>query len=258
MDSKFDLSGKVAVVTGARQGLGKTFARSLALAGATVYLMSRDEAGLAETARELEASTGRRCPYHRIDVTDERSVERAAQFVKDDAGRLDILVNNAALGRGTTPLQDLELAEWHATMETNLTGTFLCMKHFCRMMIEQRSGKVINLASMAGMIALQDSCLGAYDCSKAAIECLTRCMAGEWAKYNIQVNAIAPGYYLTDINKAYITEHQGFYERSLSRIPMGRWGDPDAIGEVAVFLASAAADYMTGSTIVIDGGYTAW
>jgi NAD(P)-dependent dehydrogenase (short-subunit alcohol dehydrogenase family) len=258
MNGPFDLSGKIAVVTGARQGLGKTFARSLALAGATVYLMSREETGLAAAAKEIEALTGKLCPFHRIDVTDEGSVERAAEFVRTDAGRLDILVNNAAVGRGSTSLEHTDLSEWNATIQTNLTGTFLCMKHFCRMMIEQRSGKVINLASMAGMVALQDSRLGAYDCSKAAIEALTRCMAGEWAQHNIQVNAISPGYYVTDINRAFIRENQDFFERSLSRIPSGRWGDPEAIGEVAVFLASSAADYMTGSNIVIDGGYTTW
>jgi NAD(P)-dependent dehydrogenase (short-subunit alcohol dehydrogenase family) len=258
MNERFSLSGKIAVITGARQGLGKTFARSLAVAGARVYLMSRDAAGLAATSEEIEALTGAPCPFYGIDITDERSVERAAEFVRKDAGRLDILVNNAAVGRGSTPLEHTELNEWHATLETNLTGTFLCMKHFCRMMIEQRSGKVINLASIAGMVALQDSCLGAYDVSKAAIESLTRCMAGEWAKYNIQVNSISPGYYLTDINKAFIRENQDFFERSIRRVPMGRWGDPDEIGEIAVFLASAAADYMTGANLVIDGGYTAW
>ena len=258
MNGPFDLTGKIAVVTGARQGLGKTFARSLAAAGATVYLMSRNKAGLEEASKEIEESTGAHCPTFVIDIRDEDSVARAAAFVESEAGRLDILVNNAAVGRGSTPLEHTELDEWNETIQTNLTGTFLCMKHFCRMMIAQRSGKVINLASMAGMVALQDSCLGAYDCSKAAIACLTRCMAGEWAKYNIQVNSIAPGYFLTEINKEFIRQNQGFYDRSVGRIPMGRWGDPDEIGEVAVFLASAAADYMTGANIVIDGGYTSW
>ena len=258
MNEPFDLTGKIAVVTGARQGLGKTFARSLAAAGATVYLMSRNKAGLEEASKEIEESTGAHCPVFVIDIRDEDSVARAAAFVEREAGRLDILVNNAAVGRGSTPLEHTELGEWNETIQTNLTGTFLCMKHFCRMMIAQRSGKVINLASMAGMVALQDSCLGAYDCSKAAIACLTRCMAGEWAKYNIQVNSIAPGYFMTDINKEFIRQNQGFYDRSVRRIPMGRWGDPDEIGKVAVFLASAAADYMTGANIVIDGGYTSW
>jgi len=228
------------------------------MAGATVYLMSRNQARLEETSKEIEELTGVRCPFFVIDITDESSVERAAEFVKKEAGRLDILVNNAAVGRGSTPLEYTDLKEWNDTIQTNLTGTFLCMKHFCRMMIARKSGKVINLASMAGMVALQDSCLGAYDCSKAAIESLTRCMAGEWAKYNIQVNSIAPGYFMTDINREFISENKGFYDRSISRVPMGRWGNPDEIGEVAVFLASAAADYMTGANIVIDGGYTSW
>ena len=258
MNRPFDLSGKIAVVTGARQGLGKTFARSLAAAGATVYLMSRNLPGLEAASNDIARSTGAHCPFFEIDITDESSVERAAEFVKQQAGKLDILVNNAAVGRGNTPLEHTDLQEWNDTIQTNLTGTFLCMKHFCRMMIAQNSGKVINLASMAGMVALQDSCLGAYDCSKAAIESLTRCMAGEWARYNIQVNSISPGYFLTDINKQFIGENKGFYDRSISRIPAKRWGDPDEIGELAVFLASAAADYITGANIVMDGGYTAW
>jgi NAD(P)-dependent dehydrogenase (short-subunit alcohol dehydrogenase family) len=258
MNGQSDLSGKIAVVTGARQGLGKTFARSLAIAGATVYLMSRNRARLEEASNDIEKVTGVHCPFFVIDITDESSVERAAEFVKKESGRLDILVNNAAVGRGSTPLQDTALEEWNHTIQTNLTGTFLCMKHFCRMMIAQKSGKVINLASIAGMVALQDSCLGAYDCSKAAIESLTRCMAGEWAKYNIQVNSIAPGYFLTDINKQFIAENKGFFDKSVNRVPMRRWGDPDEIGKVAVFLASAAADYITGANIVVDGGYTAW
>ncbi|MHB9033611.1 MAG: SDR family NAD(P)-dependent oxidoreductase [Anaerolineae bacterium] len=258
MNRHFDLTGKVAVVTGARQGLGKAFARSLAAAGAKVYLMSRNLAGLQDTAREIEAATGALCPCCELDITDEASVQRAADLVRREAGRLDILVNNAALGRGATPLEDTDLAEWEETLRTNLTGTFLCMKHFCRLMIAQRSGKVINLASMAGMVALQDSCLGAYDVSKAAIASLTRCAAGEWGKYNIQVNSISPGYYLTDINKAFIRDNPGFYDSSITRIPLQRWGDPDQIGEAALFLASSAADYITGANIVIDGGYTTW
>ncbi len=253
-----DLSGKIAVVTGARQGLGKIFAEALAGAGAEVYLMARNEKALKEAAAEIEAKTGSKCHWYPIDILDESSVEAAANYVKETAGRLDILFNNAALGRGATPLQDTDLAEWKATIDTNLTGTFLCMKHFGRIMIAQKSGKVVNMTSLAARAVFPTACTGAYDCSKAAVGCLTRCMAGEWAKYNINVNSISPGFFLTDINKQFIQDNPGFYETACQGVPLNRWGDPEEIAPLALFLASDVSDYITGADFNIDGGYTLW
>ncbi|MEG2882828.1 MAG: SDR family oxidoreductase, partial [Christensenella sp.] len=136
------------------------------------------------------------------------------------------------------------------------TGTFLMMKHIGKIMIGQKSGKIINLASMTGHVAMRNPTIGAYDVSKAGIECLTRLMAGVWSEYNVTVNSICPGYYMTDINKNYVNENRKFYEDSLQQIPLKKWGEPDDIGDVAVFLASAASDYMTGSNVVTDGAYT--
>ena len=253
-----DLSGKIAVVTGARQGLGKIFAEALASVGAEVFLMARNEAELQKAAAEISQKTGAKCHWYPIDILDEASVEAAAAYVEQTAGRLDILFNNAAVGRGSTPLQDTSLEEWKLTIDTNLTGTFLCMKHFGRIMIEQKSGKVVNMTSLAARAVFPTACTGAYDCSKAAVGCLTRCMAGEWAKHHINVNSISPGFFMTDINKRFLEENPGFYETSCAGVPLGRWGDPVELAPLALFLASEASDYITGADINIDGGYTLW
>lgn len=256
--TKISLQGKVALITGARQGLGKIFAEALAQAGAEVILMARNVPALRAAAAEIQEKTGAVCHYYPIDVRDEQSVMQAAQYVRDTTGRLDILFNNAALGRGSTHLQDLPLQEWEDILGTNLTGTFLCMKHFGRIMIEQKYGKIINMTSLAARAVFSDACTGPYDCSKAAVGCLTRCMAGEWAKYNIRVNSISPGFFLTDINKRFLQENPGFYENSCNGVPVGRWGDPEEIAPLALFLASDASDYVTGADYNIDGGYTLW
>lgn len=257
MTKDFDLTGKIALVTGAGRGIGKEFARSLAAAGADVFILARDMERLEKTAGEIREETGRKIWTHKIDVDAEASVERAAEFVKETTGRLDVLVNNSALGRGATPLEYTTLEEWNTTMTTNVTGTFLCMKHFGRILIAQKSGSVINLGSMGGSSCLKNCCTGAYDVSKAAIECLTRCMAGEWGKYNIRVNSICPGYTLTEINEGFLADpkNAGFLEKSLEHIPLRRWAKPAEMGGIAVFLASDASNYVTGANIVADGGY---
>lgn len=256
--SKFDLSGKTAVVTGAAQGLGKSFARALSLAGAEVFLMARSFERLEETAKKIQEETNNITHAFVLDITDELSVIGACKFVMQTTGHLDILVNNAAVGRSDIPLVDESLEEWNSILETNLTGTFLMMKHVGRIMVTQQSGKIINLASMTGKVAMRNPAIGAYDVSKAGIECLTRLMAGVWAEHHINVNAICPGYYMTDINDSYVKEHPDFYMDSLEQIPLKTWGKPEDIGDIAVFLASSASDYMTGATLVTDGGYTVW
>ena len=258
MEKSGKLQGPWALVTGGGHGLGLVFARSLAKEGANLFLMSRSlpelQAACADIKEEFKVS----CDAWQIDITDEESVRSAAAHVLQTSGRLDILINNAALGRGRTPLQDTELSEWRQVIDTNLTGTFLCMKHFGRIMISQKSGRVINLTSLAARAVFADAATGAYDCSKAAVACLTRCMAGEWAKFGIRVNSISPGFFLTDINKRYLEEHPDFYEKSTRNIPLKRWGSPEEVGSLAVYLASAESDYVTGADFEIDGGYTLW
>jgi NAD(P)-dependent dehydrogenase (short-subunit alcohol dehydrogenase family) len=258
MSMMFDLSGKVAAVTGAGQGLGKEFAKSLSQAGAEVFILARNLDRLKSTAEEIEALTGGKVHPVAVDITDEQSVISACDAIMRISGRLDILVNNAAVGRSEARLEDESLETWNHIMDVNLTGTFLMLKHAGRIMIAQRSGCVINLSSISGMISNRIPEVGAYDVSKAGVECLTRNMASAWAEYGIRVNAICPGYYLTDLNKAYITEHPEVYEDSLNQIPLREWGNPEEIGGLAVFLASDAAKNMTGANIVTDGGYTVW
>lgn len=257
-NSAFDLKGKIAVVTGAGQGLGQAFTRSLSIYGATVCLMARNYERLLKTGAEIEEESGVKTYAVRLDITDEKSVEDAVKTVFEEHGRIDVLINNAAVGRSSEELVNETLESWNSIINTNLTGTFLMMKHVGKIMIAQRSGKVINLASMTGKVAMRNDTIGAYDVSKAGIECLTRLMAGVWAQYGVTVNSICPGYYMTDINKAYVAEHPDFYEDSLKQIPLKKWGDPPDIGDIAVFLASSASDYMTGANLVTDGGYTVW
>ncbi len=258
MKNLLDMSGKRAVVTGARQGLGKVFAEALAGAGAEICLMARNVSALEEAAAEIHQKTHAKCLICPIDVTDEASVEHAAAFVGEQMGGLDNLINNAAVGRGSTPLQDVSPEEWNGAISTNLTGTFLAMKYFGRIMIAQRSGRIINLTSLAMRTVLYGVYTGAYDCSKAGIECLTRCMAAEWAQYNIRINAISPGLFLTDINRQFSKENKGFYDAITEKIPLQRWGDPEEIGALALYLCSDTADYVTGADFHIDGGYALW
>ncbi|MCL1895905.1 MAG: SDR family oxidoreductase [Clostridiales bacterium] len=258
MAIEINLAGRVAAVTGAGQGLGKTFAKALSQAGAEVYLLARDFARLENTAKEISELTGNKTYPLAVDISDEQSVAAACGAIKEASGRLDILVNNAAVGRSDARLEDETLEEWNRITGTILTGTFLMMKHAGRIMINQRSGKIINISSISGVVSMRNPTVGAYDVSKAGVECLTRNAASAWAEYGIRVNAICPGYYLTDINKAYIEEHEEFYQDSLGQIPLKKWGDPDEIGGLVVFLASDAANNMTGSNVVIDGGYLAW
>ena len=258
MAIELNLSGKVAAVTGAGQGLGKTFAKSLSLAGAEVYLLARNFDRLEQAAKEISDLTGNKTHPVEIDITDEESVITACEVIKKTSGKLDILVNNAAVGRSDKRLEDESLEEWNSIVGTILTGTFLVLKHAGRIMIEQRSGKIINITSISGVVSMRNPTVGAYDASKAGVEGLTRAAASAWAEYGIRVNAICPGYYLTDINKAYIKEHEEFYKDSLNQIPLKQWGNPDEIGELLVFLASDASNNMTGSNVVIDGGYLTW
>lgn len=254
----FELNGRTAVVTGAGQGLGKAFAKALAKAGAEVFIMARNEERLQKTAQELSEATGSRVYAVAVDITREESIRDACQSVMEKSGRIDVLINNAALGRSDAELQNESLETWNQIINTNLTGTFLMMKHVGKIMIRQKAGKIINLASMTGMVAVRNPSVGAYDVSKAGVACLTRIMAGAWSRYNITVNSISPGYYMTDINRKYVKDHPEFYEDSLQQIPLREWGKEEDIGNIAVFLASSASDYMTGANIVTDGGYTIW
>jgi NAD(P)-dependent dehydrogenase (short-subunit alcohol dehydrogenase family) len=249
----FQLNGRVALVTGGNRGLGFAMARALAEAGADVVLTSRDEERAQESAKELADSTGRRTLGLAVDVTNAQQVEDMVQRVRREFGRLDILVNNAGINV-RKPIEDFDEASWDAVQATNLKAPFLCARAVGPIMKEQRYGRVINVASMLGLVALPERI--AYCSSKGGVIQLTRVLALEWAKHNVTVNALCPGPFATEINTPVLSnpEANQFF---LNHIALGRWGQPQELGGVIVFLASQASSFMTGSALVVDGGWTA-
>jgi 2-deoxy-D-gluconate 3-dehydrogenase len=246
------LEGKVALVTGASRGIGRAVALALAHAGADVALGARTARDLKLVADEI-ADLGRRSLPVSLDVTDSRSVDEVVSTVVDGLGGLDVLVNNAGIVH-SRPVLETSDDDWDRVLTTNLRGVFLTSRAAGHILTAQGSGKVINMASNFGVMAMPDH--GAYCASKAGILALTRVLALEWAPFNVQVNAIAPGYVATDLNAA-TRQDAGLTERIVRRIPAGRMAEADEIGPLAVLLASSASDFMTGSTLVIDGGHAA-
>jgi 2-deoxy-D-gluconate 3-dehydrogenase len=247
------LEGKVAIVTGAGKGLGRAIALALAGAGADVALAARNEADLEAVADEISAM-GRRGLPAKTDVTDRERADALVEKTVRELGRLDILVNNAGIVR-EGPFLEVTDDDWDAVIDTNLRGTFLCTRAAGRVLTEQGSGKIINIASNLGVLAAAR--LASYCASKGAVIQLTKALALEWAPFGVQVNAIAPGYFETDMN-AEIRARPEKIGRLLRRIPAGRMGRPEELGPLAVFLASAGSDFMTGETVVIDGGQVVW
>ena len=245
----FDLTGKVALVTGAYRGLGFAIARGLGEAGATVVLNGRKPEALAAAARALTGA-GLRASISVFDVTAGDEVRAAIGAIEGEHGRLDILVNNAGIQR-RNPLVDFKQQDWDDIIATNLTAPFLVAQAVLPGMIARKSGKIIHIASL--MSELARPTVVPYTAAKGGVRQLTRGMAVELAPHNIQVNAIAPGYFATEMNRALI-DNAEFNAWVCKRTPAARWGQPDEIAGLAVFLASAAANYITGQLITIDGG----
>ena len=246
----FDLTGRVALVTGGSKGLGRTIAQALAAAGADVAIASRTQHELDIVAAEIVRG-GRQAFAVPADVTDENSVRALVQQVVGRLGRIDILVNNAGVG-DTTPVVDMDAAHWDQVQRVNLRGPMLCCKHVGPHMIERRSGKVINVASvLASRVARY---MSAYAASKAALVQLTRTLALEWMRHNIQVNALCPGYFRTEMNAEFFASARG--RKFIADLPIGRLGDPHELEGAAVFLASDATSYITGTTLYVDGGHS--
>ena len=245
----FDLSGKVALVTGAYRGLGFAIARGLGEAGATVVLNGRKAEALDAAVRTL-TDAGVRASKCVFDVADGAAVRAGVAAIEREHGHLDIVVNNAGIQR-RGPLVDFAQKDWDDIIATNLTAPFLVSQAALPGMIARRSGKIIHIASL--MSELARPTVVPYTAAKGGVRQLTRGMAVELAPHNIQVNAIAPGYFATEMNRALI-DNAEFNAWVCKRTPAGRWGDPAEIAGLAVFLASAAANYITGQSITIDGG----
>ncbi len=246
----FDLGGKIALVTGSTQGIGLALARGLAGAGATVIINGRDGLKVEQAVAGLRQA-GTDAAGCAFDVTVEEEVRHAIADLEVSVGPIDILVNNAGIIR-RVPAEDLEEADWNAVIQTNLTAPFLVSRHVGRRMIERKRGKIINICSL--MSELGRDTVSAYAAAKGGLKMLTRNLATEWAPHNIQVNGIGPGYIATPINTAYRTPDNPLNGYIVSRTPAGRWGTPEDLVGAAIFLASAASDFVNGQLIYVDGG----
>jgi 2-deoxy-D-gluconate 3-dehydrogenase len=251
----FDLTGKVAVVTGGNRGIGRSIALGLAAAGASVAIMSRDEARNAAVCKEIEERGGKAHAV-RLDVTDRAALAPAMEEVERVLGPVDILVNNAGTADITGGVLNQSEEGWDAAIAVHLDATMLLSKIAAASMKERGSGKIINLGSMYSIFGA--GALPSYGAAKGAIIQLTRAMAVELASHGIQVNAIAPGWIATELTALARDDPDwaGFNNLLMTRTPAGRWGEPDECAGAAVFLASPAADFVTGITLPVDGGYS--
>ncbi|MGB5292439.1 MAG: gluconate 5-dehydrogenase [Lysobacterales bacterium] len=250
----FDLSGKVALVTGATHGLGMAMAMGLGEAGATLVVNGfSSDAKIVDAIKQYKAS-GIDAHGYRFDVRDETAVEAVVANIEQEVGPIDILVNNAGIIK-RMPLLDMPLEDFEEVIRTDLTSVFVMTRPVVKSMIKRGGGKVINICSM--MSELGRNSVGAYAAAKGGLKMLTRNMATEWAKHNVQVNGIGPGYFATSQTEPIRVEGNPFNDFIIQRTPAGRWGDPDDLKGTAVFLSSKASDFVTGQIVYVDGGILA-
>jgi NAD(P)-dependent dehydrogenase (short-subunit alcohol dehydrogenase family) len=254
---KLKLDGKVAVVTGAGQGIGAACARALGEAGATVIVADMMPDRIEISVGELK-KIGIMAHGVKLDVTKSKEVDAVSADVIKQHGRVDILVNNAGVARSDVKAEDTSDEHWRFHMDVNLDGLFWCCRAFGGQMLKQGSGSIVNIGSMSGFIVNKPQPQSFYNASKAAVHHLTRSLAAEWAKRGVRVNAVAPTYIETPLTSFGMKQNEAMYKTWLEMTPMGRVGQPDEIASVVHFLASDAASLMTGSIVLADGGYCCW
>jgi 2-deoxy-D-gluconate 3-dehydrogenase len=252
MSGLFDLSGRVAIVTGGNGGIGLGMARGLAQAGATIVVAARNAQKNAAAVSELRALGSVKAAAQSVDVTDAAACKAMIAEVAGKFGRVDVLVNNAGINIRKAP-QEYALEEWHSIIDTNLSSAFACCQAAYPVMAAGGGGKIINIGSMTSLFGAPFA--APYGASKGGIVQLSKSLASSWAKDNIQVNAILPGWVDTDLTKRGRRDVPGLHERVIERTPAGRWGVPDDFAGIAVFLASRASDFITGAAIEVDGGF---
>lgn len=248
----FSLEGRTILVTGASRGLGLTIARGLAAAGARVILNATN-AGLLEQRKQEFIASGAACETYAFDITDARAVAQAVDAIEAEVGPLDGLVNNAGIQRRGA-LEDLSEEDWHSVLEVNLTAAWRVAKAVARGMLARKRGKIVNIASLTSFGSRPS--IGPYTAAKSGLAGLTRAMAVEWGRYGLQCNALAPGYFATDMTRP-LQEDPEFDAWVRLRTPAGRWGEPDELVGAAVFLCSDASSYVNGQILYVDGGWTA-
>jgi gluconate 5-dehydrogenase len=255
---RFRLDGRRALVTGASRGLGREMALAFAEAGADVAITGRTDDTLARTAADIRAR-GRQAWTVRADMAVPAECEAACRRVLEEAGPIDILVNNVGNREVSVPIATEPLEVWQKSIDLNLTSCFLGTKIVGQAMLERGTGgRIVNIASISALIANRGIGGRDYETAKAAVLHFTRCAAVDWAPHGVTVNAICPGLFMTDINREWNAKRPDVIDAFVQNVPMGRPGEPHEIGALAVFLASPASAYVTGAAFVIDGGYTAW